>query len=392
MADPGSSDKTLLNRLNALKPTTVSLDKSATPMTATLSDDQPPSKEDALSERLKSLRGQATSQSAQHPGNAGPGADIPVPAPHLPSSSSGLSGAQPPPDNANLSTDIGRPAQNSAAASQGATQGTQDVETLLDTDDQTLEELLADLGSDEQWLEDMATEYANDEHQRISAMLDELGKPRAEGSRSTDSQHETDEDGSDAEPMAREADHVLAKAQDEVDWEKINTHNAESGPVQEFKSKKKSAPDATTPGGLNPDPFDLPTVPTDLQDPPEVPEIPHDDDFEAEIASRMAALKGLGGKDSSLPSVPSASIDDLGLPGVPTFAPGDRPVKGVYKRYGYTDEDQKSWCIVCLEDGAIRCIDCDDDIYCARCWKEMHVGLQAHYEDRGHRWEKYVKS
>ncbi|KAK8043568.1 hypothetical protein PG993_005998 [Apiospora rasikravindrae] len=391
MDDPGSSDKSLLNRLNALKPTTVSLDKSATPIAATLSDDQPPSKEDALSERLKSLRGQAASQSAHHPGNADPGADIPVPAPH-PSSSSGLSGAQPQTDHPNLSTDIGRPARNPAAASQGATQGSQDVEALLDTDDQTLEELLADLGSDEQWLEDMATEYANDEHQRISAMLDELGKPRAEDSRSTNSQHETDDDESDGEPMAREANHVLAKAQDEVDWERINTPDAESTPVRESESKKEPASDATAAGGPNPDPFDLPKVPTDLQDPPEVPEIPHDDDFEAEIASRMAALKGLGGKDSSLPSVPSASIDDLGLPGVPTFAPGDRPVKGVYKRYGYTDEDQKSWCIVCLEDGAIRCIDCDDDIYCARCWKEMHVGLQAHYEDRGHRWEKYVKS
>ncbi|KAK8061554.1 hypothetical protein PG994_007920 [Apiospora phragmitis] len=389
MDDSEGFDKSLLNRLNALKPTIVSLDKSATPIVATLSDDQPPSKEDALSERLKSLRGQAASQSAHHPDNAGPGADIPDPALHP---SSGPSVTQPQLDHANLSKDIGRSDQNSATASQGATQGTQGVEALLDTDDQTLEELLADLGSDEQWLEDMATEYANDEHQRISAMLNELGKPRAEDLRSTNSQHETDDDESDGEPMARETDHVLAKAQDEVDWEKINTSTAESIPLQESGFKEEPASDTTAPGNASPDPFDLPKVPTDLQDPPEVPEIPHGDDFEAEIASRMAALKGLGGKDSSLPSVPSASIDDLGLPGVPTFAPEDRPAKGVYKRYGYTDEDQKSWCIVCLENGAIRCIDCDDDIYCARCWKEMHVGLQAHYEDRGHRWEKYVKS
>lgn len=265
------------------------------------------------------------------------------------------------------------------------------METLLDTDDQTLEELLADLGSDEQWLEDMATEYANDEHQRISAMLDALGKPRAESPHSTKSQPESNDDESDGEHMAQEADHVLAKAQDEVDWEKLNTPDAESAPARASESKKKPAPATIAPGGSKPDPFDLPKVPAGLQDPPEVPEIPHGDDFEAEIASRMAALKGLGGKDSSLPSAPSTSIDDLGLPGAPTFAPGDRPVKGIYKRYGYTDEDQKSWCIVCLEDGTIRCIDCDDDIYCARCWKEMHVGLQAHYEDRGHRWEKYVK-
>lgn len=334
------------------------------------------------------MRGQAASPPVHRTGHAGPGADIPDPAP----GPSGPSAAQPQPDHADLSTDKGRSDQRPETASQGDKQGTQDVETLLDTDDQTLEELLADLGSDEQWLEDMATEYANDEHQRISAMLDELGKPRAESPRSTNSQHESNDDESDGEHMAQEADHVLAKAQDEVDWEKLNTPDAEIAPARAPVSKKESAPYATAPEGSKADPFDLPKVPTDLQDPPEVPEIPHGDDFEAEIASRMAALKGLGGKDSSLPSAPSSSIDDLGLPGVPTFAPEDRPVKGVYKRYGYTDEDQKSWCIVCLEDGTIRCLDCDDDIYCGRCWKEMHVGPQAHYEDRGHRWEKYVKS
>lgn len=297
--------------------------------------------------------------------------------------------AQPQLDHTSLSKDVAGPDPSSETTLKGAAQGTQDVEYLLDTDDQTLEELLADLGSDEQWLEDMATEYANDEHQRISAMLEDLGKPRAEDQGSTNSQHEeTEDDDSDGEPMAREANHVLAKAQDEVDWEKLNAPDSES---QGSESQKKPAPDATTLGTSNADPFDLPKVPNDLQDPPEVPELPHNDDFEAEIASRMAALKELGGQDSSLPSAPSSSIDDLGLPGVPTFSPEDRPVKGVYKRYGYTDEDQKSWCTVCLEDGAIRCIDCDDDIYCARCWKEMHVGLQAHYEDRGHRWEKYVK-
>ncbi|KAK7985416.1 hypothetical protein PG988_003038 [Apiospora saccharicola] len=372
MAAPGSSDKSLLDRLNALKPTTVSLDKSTA---------------------LKSLRGQVASPPVHHPGNAGPGADIPDAAsgPSSPGPS-GPSAAQPQPDHADLSTDKGRSDQSPEAASKG----TQDVETLLDTDDQTLEELLADLGSDEQWLEDMATEHANDEHQRISAMLDDLGKPRAESPHSTNSQHESDDDESeddesDGELMAQDAEHVLSKAQDEVDWEKLNTPDAEGTSARASEYRKPPAPDATAPGGSKPDPFDLPKVPTDLQDPPEVPEIPHGDDFEAEIASRMAALKGLGGKDSSLPSAPSSSIDDLGLPGAPTFAPGDRPVKGVYKRYGYTDEDQKSWCIVCLEDGTIRCIDCDDDIYCARCWKEMHVGPQAHYEDRGHRWEKYVK-
>lgn len=125
----------------------------------------------------------------------------------------------------------------------------------------------------------------------------------------------------------------------------------------------------------------LPTVPSQLVDP--APTAGPADDFEADISARMASLRGLG------------SLDALGMPSAPTFRPGESSSSGtglLRSRSKYTDEDQKTWCVVCLEDAAIRCVGCDNDVYCARCWKEMHVGPSAGYDERGHQWVKFERT
>lgn len=291
----------------------------------------------------------------------------------------------------------GTPVQATVQKPRAASPFDDGVDALLDTDDQTLEELLADLGSDEQWLEEIAAEVSrskDQEHERVTALLDEIGKASLEDVTSSDQRgdqvmHSDSEDESDGERMTRDTNTALAQAMDEVEWEKANIPRATPKSTQPQSTiNKKGGPSSSMV-----DPFNLPGVPTELQDQPGLTEtLPDDADFEADITSRMAALKGLGGNDRSLPSAPTSQVDELGLPVAPTFAPEDRPVKGVYKRYGYTDEDAKTWCTVCLEDGAIRCFGCDDDIYCARCWKEMHVGPSAGYEERSHRWEKFVRA
>ena len=36
----------------------------------------------------------------------------------------------------------------------------------------------------------------------------------------------------------------------------------------------------------------------------------------------------------------------------------------------YKDEDEMdNWCVICNEDGDFKCINCDNDVYCKRCFK-----------------------
>lgn len=225
---------------------------------------------------------------------------------------------------------------------------------------------------------------------------------------------EGSDDDSEGEVMSREVENVISRAIDELKLDDSASQPAEDGAVGRGTALKSddhelalptvpqdaadnkghnASPKASQPGG-NDDAeagLSLPAVPTELVDPaPTSGPVSRDgqDPFESSIAARLAALKGA--------QAPIIHTDALGLPSAPTFRPEDNAPapKRLVARSGYTDADQKTWCIVCLEDGTIRCLGCDDDggggdVYCARCWKEMHVGPSAGYDERGHAWEKF---
>ncbi|KAI1636324.1 hypothetical protein F4809DRAFT_388968 [Biscogniauxia mediterranea] len=405
MADPSASDKTLLERLNALKPSSINIDAPAKPAPAlAIEPAKPQSREDALADRLKSLREQSSDNKlAAAPALALLHQDGDTIAP-----SAVVRATQP-----RLSSD--GPHQGTAVlptATSSALSATDDVDPLLETDDQTLEELLADLGSDQDWLDSVAAE--EEEYQRVTSLLEELGKAPTtgedqaesdtahksghDGGRDEDDDDDSEDDNSEGDAMTRETDMVLAQAVDEADWEKSNqlpdSNSALAPPNHEHETALTSR-NHDTHGASN---FDLPAVPSALQDqaddghlsepPSPSPSSSADEDFAAAIASRMAALR----VSPELPAAPTADVDVLGLPGVPTFAPAERPPPAFPARAGcYSDADQKTWCVVCLEDGGVRCLGCDGDVYCARCWKDMHVGPRAGYDERGHRWESFVR-
>ncbi|KAI1103568.1 hypothetical protein F4804DRAFT_309561 [Jackrogersella minutella] len=393
MADNPGSDRTLLDRFNALKPSTVDLDPSPTSFAAsTIEPAKPLSREDAVTEWLKSLRNQ--SDKKVHTTSS---LETNYTSSDTITSSSPSHISQPQPKSKSPYADISVPQVSSAEDGMN-----DDEDTLLYTDNQTLEELLADIESDQAWVDELISEEKK--HRRVTALLEELGnapeeKEDPDNNPPIKSSHDGgDEDSSDddseGENMTREANDILAQAADEaqVDQPLSQPDPTPPSPSREVKATTPNTQASPTQGANETDPFNLPAVPSDLQDQPNPPS-PSDSDFAASISSRMAALSVHAPPSRTLPSAPTSAVDAFGLPSAPTFTPADGPVEKKKKKraVGYTDDDQKTWCVVCLEDGGVRCLDCDGDVFCARCWREMHVGPAAGYADRGHRWERFVR-
>ncbi|KAL2125125.1 hypothetical protein VTJ04DRAFT_1490 [Mycothermus thermophilus] len=214
-----------------------------------------------------------------------------------------------------------------------------------------------------------------------------------------------DSDDSDGEEMTRAVEEILTQLGDEINslpppLPTLQTNDPRAKPAHDGSSEDdKQTPSPNKPSTTTPDQTTTPeTSDITLPSVPSTQPAPDPSSLPDPIASRLAQLRGLG------------PVDALGLPSAPTFAPSaggapDPSSKALLRaRSKYTDEDQRGWCIVCLDDATVRCLGCsttphsgaDDgnedgdggggDVYCARCWREMHVGPSAGFDERGHRW------
>ncbi|KAH7391409.1 hypothetical protein BKA64DRAFT_677509 [Cadophora sp. MPI-SDFR-AT-0126] len=362
MSDPPSYDQHLLDRLNALKKSSVEIDpakaKPISPKTSTPEID--------LSARLRNLRNGTPSSSP-----------TPVSKSEQPKPSAG-----PEPSFPSVPAADSDPLRN-----------------RYYTDDKTLDELLADLGPEDQWT------LNPDDPKDIQKLLEEargaLPRDQEANAESQDHEHgdgpkgkagkpdpqyltkdldmsafslddgEVEEKGKgkgriDLEQESREAQDIVARMLDEVNLERATEPEEEERPPA-LKRLKDDAEEEN-------DSLSLPSAPSAPPEPAETSK--KSLDFESDIAARMAALSGL-------------STNSLGLPSAPTFKPVDKPVKGVMKKF--TDEEVDSWCIICQDDATVKCMGCDGDLYCANCWKEGHMGPDVGYEEKMHKWAKYRK-
>lgn len=358
---------------------------------------EPISREDALAKRLKSLRegrDQTPSPAAQDP--PPPYSETVGGSPSPRNFSQRLRHASPPAKKSKVEPSSASPSDRTGA----------DPAQDADEDD-TLAEILDGLVlDDDQWSmsEDDGDQGAS---KRVEELLANLGRKaqtqdsEARDEMDQDPKKDDEDDDSEGDEMTRQTDDILARTMDELEYEghkQPPDSNKASDPPDPEKADPDSdlalpavphtpteedepLPDLPNTANNNDEAgISLPEVPTILQDPVPASKAP-DDPFESAIAARLAALKGPGHKPFT--------TDDFGLPSAPTFQPEDRPLPKLAKKPGFSDEDMKTWCVVCLEDATVRCVGCDGDVYCARCWREMHVGPSAGYDERGHAWEKF---
>ncbi|KAK4039343.1 hypothetical protein C8A01DRAFT_16687 [Parachaetomium inaequale] len=391
------NDQSLLDRLNALKLSGVTLDKPANTAILPETDAQPISKEGALAARLRILRsrGEGVPDTEGRPGQPGrPGGVGDAPPPVEPPPSGG-----PSPKEKVVS-------QASSASPAGPRNITQERPSYLFVDSQAddedaLDELLEALGEEDFNLaadedaEPPSGFDASDEAKRVAGLLESLQEGSGHLSSKGSEGPAEDDDDSDGERMTSAVETLLSQIRDEISSPpppaatpaKNDNHATEPQPRSAGVGNDAGPGTASNAAEGNGDgdelPFTLPAVPSQLVDP--VPGPNSGDDFEKDISARMASLRGFG------------SLDALGLPSAPTFRPQDHNPsstfgKGLLRSSKYTDEDQKTWCVVCLEDATIECIGCERDVYCGRCWKEMHVGPSAGYDERGHQWVKFERA
>ncbi|RAL59966.1 hypothetical protein DID88_000592 [Monilinia fructigena] len=382
MSDPPSYDQGLLNRLNALKKTSIRLDASPHPPLNVFPKESTP--EIDLSERLRNLRNGTPSKPTT------PKASKPISTPSPPQQSSFYNHTPPTADAALLFSHD-------------------------DHDEKSLDELLAELGTELQWLNpDDPNDIQKLLHEAKKALPNHDVVPRVKEGESTeapegniqkdhiltsgldmsvfavdDKEHgdaSNDQQAKSLEDESREVQDIVARLLDEINLEKgeadeeaeekrpggaeDSTINREG--LSSFPEYTQNKNDAEEPN------LTLPSAPSTLPEPSRTSL-----DFEDDITARLAALKGLGVGDL------------LGLPSVPTAKPVDKKLAAKEAKTGlkkYTDEEMDTWCIICQDDATVECGGCDGDLYCARCWKEGHMGPDAGGEFKRHQWRKWVKS
>ncbi|KAM3460585.1 hypothetical protein NHJ6243_005756 [Beauveria neobassiana] len=386
-------DKSLLDRLQALRGGPAGGQPSQAPQNIkvdVIERAKTPSREDALTARLRSLReGSATPEPERQRASPNPAAATAAAAAAAP---------QPAPTISEKQNSTTLPAASSSKKYQEEEEEV--VEHVFETDDDTLQELLADVTPDEDPGGGGGVSGAHEpSDEQVRALLeklaDDIPKDLSDPQPTHDHELDSDNDGSDSEAMKRQVEDVVERYQDEAEMEEEEE--------EETQRKRQESEDDDDDDFQDPHDeaaahnADLPSVPSDLQDPlPSSSARSESKPGLDDITARLAALRAPshntdGGGDDDDDDDDDASPDSLSLPSVPTSRPSVQSVSRLQTRTGYTDDDADSWCTVCLEDATLQCLGCDDDVYCARCWHEMHVGPAAAFDDRSHRAVQFAR-
>lgn len=325
-------DDDLLARLNALKPTSVSL-APKTP-SVDVETSMPETLEDKLASRLKNLR----------------------------------AGQEPP----TLSRQPATPSSQSRhldPASQLTAQVRDEISTEKDPirdwqstgeDEQSLEELLAELGPEDQWKLDP------EDPENINALLKEAkdALPSESEQSAEPTEQKTTADQPDGEAESE-------KSEDQQDEEEADMYVQRLLAALEVDDKYGEPEEDREPAATND--LGLPSTPSTLPTPKHSKE---DAEGDADLEARFSKL-GLSTTGLNLPSTPTSKPSSATKPVVTA------KLKPKTNLPTYTDEDIDSWCCICNEDGTLRCLGCDGDLYCQECWVEGHgTGPD---QERGHK-------
>ena len=282
-------------------------------------------------------------------------------------------------------------------------------------DDRTLDELLRDIGPEDQWKLDP------EDPKKIGKLLDEAQKALSLEDVEQSSQNNADYNGIDTGESAKAKKESMQGSLPDTESEEISQHVAEQDEsdaedvvaraligaevdkrhelesTSDLHQSTRAVPEAID--DLHADPSDQ-EVHSSLQKTVEFPSAPltlpdttSDTYARASTSSAQASpsINDLAARLARLSTSPSPRQSSSStLPSVPSFSPSKKSIRLTKARQRpskrqYSEAEIDSWCIICCDDATVKCLGCDGDLYCAKCWREGHKGESAGYEEKMHR-------
>ncbi|KAK6336458.1 hypothetical protein TWF696_002010 [Orbilia brochopaga] len=246
--------------------------------------------------------------------------------------------------------------------------------SLHAADEPSLEDLLDELGAeDTSWIEEAKSlsqegkqlgALKKDDSSAVSRLLAEareLQRQMKEG----ENQKSGTPDNAQSIVHVAQKDEEKANSDDEAD-ELLRQIQDSIGPGDKEAEEDAQGEKSTVFSGVKRDP----PAPTESED-----------DEDEELRKRLQALEGL-----KLPSAPSsAPSGSLDLPLPPTSKPTSRGKKTIKQQVDDLADDVEHWCCICNEDATLKCLGCDDDLYCTACFDEGHRAKDAPFDMRKHK-------
>lgn len=245
----------------------------------------------------------------------------------------------------------------------------------------TVEELLAELGPEEQWTLD--SDEPNDIQKLLLEARNVLSQEAESSSAAGPAQHAQDSTNVERGEEVHCGGTLTPALEVSVQGQSDLTEDEEAALyLQQILDEAKL--DGETEVPEEPSPHDKNSVPMQSTSP------------KRHLRERALSPLDMPCAPNSMPFLPSPSKEDnvapaLDLPSAPTAAPTTRSKikSNTPKLPVYSDKEIETWCVICSDDATVKCLGCEGDLYCAKCWKEGHIGKDIGYEERGHRWVKY---